>query len=359
MKYKTIVFVVFFCFILTKAHAQSKIKNALVKRERKKGNAISQGKSWLSPVIAPAYTPEHGVVVAGSGLFTFKPQKADSVSQRSSLAVSIYYSSKGNSGVKEYLKFFWFEDRLRINTVLALNDKDNHYHGKGYEMIERTWESDTTTLYHERYYGMDIDFWYRLCPALYAGIKFKPRYTHLSGATDRVNSDPYKSQFKDKYFLNGIGLHVSYDTRDIEVNAWEGLFIDFSALWNARFLGSDYSVNIYQFDSKNYIRLTREGNILAFRLFSRSASGEVPITELLDFEGGRMLTGYIKGEYRDNTTSFFEAEWRYTFKKKDNSLSKSRGILWSGTGYISPNLTKIDRICRIMVLGFVSRSSHV
>lgn len=339
-------------FFQKEASAQGKLKKALERREKKKEQWISEGKPWITPLIAPAYTPEHGLLVAGGMLLTFKPDKSDSISQRSSMPATIYYSSKGSFGIKGYLKTFWFEDRVRINTVVAVNDRDNHFYGKGYDRIDQVSKSDTTTKYRESFTGLDIDLLYRLRPSLYAGIKFKPWFTRLSDVADPVNKDTYKSQFDNSYFLNGLGFHIAYDTRDIVVNAWEGIFVDFSALFFDKSLGSDYTFQVYEFDTRYYQRINRDGNVLAFRLYSKNAFGDVPITELADFAGGRMLRGYIKGHYRDNTSGFFEAEWRHTFRKSDGGLSKAGFVAWGGAGYISPQLTEIKKILPNYGVGF-------
>jgi hypothetical protein len=323
--------------------SQGKVKQFLSDRKEKKKLAFEEGSPWLSPLIAPAYTADAGFLISGGMLYSFKVNRNDTISQRSSLPATIFYSSKGNFGIRTFLKTFWFEDKYRFNANLTIRDKDNHYYGKGYERIEATYKSDTTTLYHETTSMADIDLIYKIRPFVFAGLKFKPGYASTKDFSEPVENDPYRSQFGDKYFLNGIGAQFAYDTRDIVVNAWSGVLLNVSALFYDNITGSNYDFQEYSFDARYYKTLTRPGNVLAFRFYTRATYGDVPITELSDFSGGKNLRGYRMGHYRDNTTSFLLGEWRYTFQKRDNSLSKSGMVLWLGTGSIAPDVVNLTK----------------
>lgn len=324
-------------------YAQGKVKQFITTRKEKKTLAFEEGRPWLSPLIAPAYTADAGFLVSGGMLYSFKVNRNDTISQRSSLPATIYYSSKGNFGIRTFLKTFWFEDKFRYYTNLTIRDKDNHYFGKGYEQIESTSRSDTTTLYHETTSVADIDLIYKLKHNVFAGLKLKPGYSNTKDFAEPVENAPYRSQFDDKYFLNGVGAQLAYDTRDVVVNAWSGIFLNLSTLFYDNIWGSKYDFQEYLFDARYYKTLTRPGNVLAFRFYTRSTHGEVPITELSDFSGGKNLRGYRMGHYRDNTTSFLLAEWRYTFQKKDNSFSKSGMVAWVGTGSIASNVAHLTK----------------
>jgi len=313
------------------------------KRDSLKTIAFKEGKPWLSPIIAPAYTADAGFLVSGGMLYSFRVNKNDTISQRSSLPATIFYSSKGNFGIRAFLKTFWIEDKFRFNANLTIRDKDNNYYGKGFDQIEDTHKSDTTTLYHETTSFVDIDLIFQVKPSVYLGLKFKPGYANTKDFAPPVENDSYRSQFDDKYFLNGIGGLFAYDTRDMVVNAWRGVYFSLSALFYDNIIGSKYDFQEYTFDARYYKTLNRPGNVLAFRFYARSTYGDVPITELSDFSGGKNLRGYLLGHYRDNTTAFLLGEWRYSFQKRDKSLSKSGMVLWLGTGSIAPDVVSLTK----------------
>lgn len=336
-----LVFTLLFSF--SHLFSQGKLKQSLQHRKEAKTLAFEEGKPWFSPVVGPAYTADAGFLISGGFLYSFKVNRNDSISQRSTLPATIFYSSKGNFGIRTALKTYWLEDKLRINTGVTVTDKDHHYYGKGYEQIENNYQSDSTTFYHETRSGLDIDLIYEIKPSTYLGFKLKSNYNNTKNFAAPVENDPYRAQFDDKYFLNGMGGTFVYDTRDIAVNAWRGVFINLSALFYSKLIGSEYEFQEYIFDTRYYKALTRDGNVLAFRFYARSTYGDVPITDLSDFSGGKNLRGYHLGHYRDNTTAFLLGEWRYTFRKSDKSLSKSGIVLWAGTGSIAPDVAYLSK----------------
>lgn len=322
---------------------QGKLKAKLAANEAKKQQAFAEGRPWLSPLIAPAYTADAGFLISGGLLYSFKLNKQDSLSQRSSIPFTVYYSTRGNLGIRAFPKTFWLADKLRANAEISIRDKDNNYFGKGFKQIDQTRESDSTTLYHETSYMIDMDITYRIRPSLYVGIRLKPSYINTQNFALPVEQDPYRSRFADSYFLSGIGTEIAYDTRDIVVNAWRGLFLSFSTLFFDGLWGSKYDYQEFKLDARFYRTISRPGNVLAFRSYLRSTYGDVPITELADFSGSKMLRGYLMGHYRDNTTAFVLGEWRRTFQKSNGKLSKSGMVLWLGAGSIAPDVVSLRK----------------
>lgn len=340
---KIVLLICALTFSFLQLFSQGKLKQYAEKRSDAKALAFKEGKPWFSPLIGPAYTADAGFLISGGFLYSFKVDRNDSISQRSTLPATVYYSTKGNFGLRTYLKTYWLEDRLRLNANITLTDKDHNYYGKGYEQIESTYESDTTTFYHETLGTLEFDLIYEILPSTYFGLKLKPSQTNTKNFATPVEEDPYRTQFDDSYFLLGMGGQLSYDTRDIVVNAWRGVYLNASALFYDNSFGSNYNYQQYIFDARYYKTLSRAGNVLAFRFFTRATYGEVPITELSDFAGGKNLRGYHLGHYRDNTTAFLLSEWRYTFKKRDKNLSKSGMVVWLGMGSIAPNVQNLTK----------------
>ncbi|WP_346857574.1 BamA/TamA family outer membrane protein [uncultured Draconibacterium sp.] len=330
-------------FSLIEGFAQGKLKGLMAKNDSLKKQAFNEGRPWLSPIVAPAYTADAGLLISGGMLYSFRVNKNDTVSQRSTLPATIFYSSKGNFGISTFLKTFWLEDKFRFNMNLSIRDKDNNYYGKGFEQINATQKSDTTTLYHETNSNVEIDFIYKLKPSFYVGLRLSPAYVTTKNFALPVENDPYRTQFADRYFLNGMGGQFAYDTRDMVVNAWEGMYLNLSALFYDNCIGSKYDFQVYEFDARYYNTIIRPGNVLAFRFYSRTTYGDVPITELSDFSGGKNLRGYLLGQYRDNTTAFLLGEWRYTFRKKTGALSKNGMVMWLGTGSIASDVVTLTK----------------
>ncbi|RKD91443.1 BamA/TamA family outer membrane protein [Mangrovibacterium diazotrophicum] len=341
--YKILLTSTLVLLISTTLPAQSKLSTFFAKREAQKQQAFDEGKPWLSPIIAPAYTADAGFLVSGGMLYSFRLNKNDSISQRSSLPATIFYSSKGNFGIRAFLKTFWLEDKLRINTELTIRDKDNNYYGKGFDQIDNNYQSDSTTLYHETNSSVHIELIYKIKPSVFVGLLINPAYVNTKNFAPLIESDPYKSQFDDSYFLSGIGAQLTYDSRDLVVNAWRGMYFNLATSFYDGLWGSEYEFRELQFDSRYYRTISRPGNVLAFRFYTRATYGDVPITELSDFSGGKNLRGYLMGHYRDKTTAFMVTEWRRMFLKSNGKLSKSGMVLWLGSGSIGDNVADLTK----------------
>jgi len=68
--------------------------------------------TWLTPIAAPAYTPELGVLLLAGGMLSFR---ADADSPRSSLPFNIGYGTVGAIVYSSLLKAYFDHDRYRLD----------------------------------------------------------------------------------------------------------------------------------------------------------------------------------------------------------------------------------------------------
>jgi len=80
----------------------------------------------------------------------------------------------------------------------------------------------------------------------------------------------------------GIGINISYDTRDVPANPYKGLLLESSATFYSTSFGSTKNYEVYIFTYKQFQELSFIGKtkILAWMLDTRFSMGDVPITEL-------------------------------------------------------------------------------
>jgi outer membrane protein assembly factor BamA len=159
-------------------------------------------------------------------------------------------------------------------------------------------------------------------------------YTNGSNESTGVKQDPLYQLYNDKPLNVGLGLIVRYDSRDIPVNAWEGMFINLSSTLYSTSLGGDNDYQVIDFDFRKYQQIMRRGIVLAFQFNSRITWGEVPYSEMSQLGTPFDLRGYTWGRFRDKSMVFAIAEGRYTFLKADRSLSQHGAVAWIATGTI-------------------------
>ena len=133
----------------------------------------------------------------------------------------------------------------------------------------------------------------------------------------------------------GLGLVLRYDSRDIPVNAWHGMYIDLRSTFYSSAFGGDNNYQVYQLDFRKYFQVSRLGRTLALQFKSRIGVGNIPYGEMSLLGTPFDLRGYTWGRYRDKSSIFFIGEYRHMFEKASGELSKHGMVAWMGTGSIA------------------------
>ncbi len=319
------------------------LKGFTERRKKLKKERIEAGLPFLSPMIGPGYTPDAGLLFAVGGLLSFKTNRNDTLIQRSSLPVTFITSTRGNIVFGAKLKSFWWKDRVRINVLAAISDAKDDYFGVGYNSAVSIPKSDTTTLYTRQGWAFNSEFLYRIRPKLYVGILFDFNYTNAVETNPVMEEDPTFIEFGPKNYNAGVGFSLQYDSRDIVVNAWKGIFANLSTIIYASGLGSDNDYQTVLLDLRHYRQLEREGKTIAFRYKGRFGYGDVPWAEMTKLGGSREMRGYIKGQYRDVAGMHFTAEYRHMFLNHLGELSAHGFTTWLGSGTIFNGVNNIEK----------------
>jgi outer membrane protein assembly factor BamA len=324
--------------------SQSKgLKAHMEKRGKLKKERIDAGLPFLSPMIGPGYTPDAGVLFAIGGLLTFKTDRTDTLIQRSSLPVTFVATTRGNLSFGAKLKSFWWEDKVRMNVLAAFSDAKDDYFGVGYESAEEIPKGDSTTLYNRRSWAFNTEFLYQFKPNLFTGIILDFNMTNALENNPVMAQDPAFLEYGPENLNTGIGFTFQYDSRDIVVNAWKGVFADLAATFYTPGLGSDNRYQIVLLDLRHYRQLDRPGKTIAFRYNGRFGYGKVPWAEMTRLGGSRDLRGYIKGQYRDVAGMYFIAEYRHMFLDANQELSPHGFTAWVGSGTIFDAVENIGK----------------
>lgn len=308
---------------------QKKAKKDSIKQDK-----IDQGKFIMTPVAAPAYTPELGGLIAVGGLFTFKTNPLDTNIQRSSFPTTLGLSTTGAIVFQGKLTSYWMQDKLRIYSDLWYKNMPDNYWGVGYDKAYETPVSDTTTAFNRQWFWFNPKFLYQFKKNFFVGLNIDLNYTQGSNASQVVKNDPYYKKYNDKPFNAGVGIILQYDSRDVAINAWKGLYVNLDYSNYGSYLGGDNSYSILNFDTRYFMNTGRTGSTVATQLRSRIGMGDVPYGEMSQIGTPFDLRGYTWGRYRDESMAFFITEYRHQFSKADGSLSKQGVVTWVGGGSI-------------------------
>ena len=337
-------FLLFLIFILPlvlfgQADTLTKKEHRKLKKQRK----IEQGKLLVTPLAGPAYTPEMGFTVAGGLMISYKTNPKDSLIQRSSSPIMLGASSSGAVFISSIVSTYWFKDKLRIYGDFVYKDMPDNYWGVGYDNAFNTPKSDSTTAYQRTWWWINPRFLWQVRPNWFAGLNFDANSTRVEEPISQgVKDDEYYQAFGPDNLNVGLGLIARYDSRDIPVNAWKGMYIDLRATFYSEGLGSDNAYQVYQVDFRKYHTVGRPGRTIAVQMKTRIGQGSMPYAEMSQLGTPFDLRGYTWGQYRDQSIIFFLGEYRHTFDKMDGSLSKHGGVVWAGTGSLAQDPGKFE-----------------
>ncbi len=298
----------------------------------------------------PGYTPDYGLVVGGSMLFTFSTNSLDTSLQRSVIPVAFGYMFSGGGSTVIRPQLFFNGGKFRIFGKIAANNTLENYYGVGYAKNTTMERGVDSTQYRSIGYKINPKFLFRYRNTkLFLGTLIDVGHNIMENPSQGVQNDiDYIAEGGDslglKYFVSGVGLNVTYDTRDIPANAYSGLLVEFSTIFYSKAFGSSNDYIAYEFDYRQYKNLDFIGNrkTLAWQINGRFTTGDVPITELSTIGSPFDLRGYYMGQYRDENAITSIVEYRNMFNTKQKTtiqrlINKMGFVVWVGIGSIDPD----------------------
>lgn len=304
-------------------------------------------KMLITPFAAPGYTPEQGGLLTVGALMSFRTRplfkaKPHELIQRSTVTLNGSYSTTGAVTANVKLVSYWAADRLRIMADFVYKDMPDNYWGVGIQAGKAP-EGDSTSAYQRGYLSFVPKALWRLNHAILLGPVLDLNGTDASAVSPGMAADPYYQQYGPTNQNSGIGVVGQYDTRDVGVNAWEGLYLNAQAISYGRFLGGQNTYQVYDLDYRQYHALGRPGKTLAWTARARWTNGDVPWAELPQVGGGSQLRGYREGRYRDKAMMYGIVEFRYQFTSatRETGLSRHGFVVWVGGGTVAPRFGEI------------------
>jgi hypothetical protein len=308
---------------------------------------IENGRSTLTPYIAPSYSPEMKFMLSAGGLFTFKLKPENPILSRSSMPFSFAYSTNGSLQISIRANIYGKEDKLRISGEYWLKDMPDNYWGVGYSNARERVKSSEITGYHRYWRQFKFKIAYRIFPNFYLGINYDRNQTTASDFNEVMATDEDFLKHGPDIKNSGFGMVYRYDSRDFPENAYKGFFIEFSGTAYGKHTPSNHIFQVAELDYRQYQRIARKGSTLAWQIKTRMSNGDVPWTEMSMIGTPFDLRGYTWGHYRDNNMMFILTEYRYMFgrknPRKNGDMYGPLGfVVWAGTGSVAPDYKQME-----------------
>ncbi len=107
----------------------------------------------------------------------------------------------------------------------------------------------------------------------------------------------------------GIGLALSYDSRDNRYNASKGAYVIGTFTFHPQFIGSEYQFIKFDLDARKYFNPWAK-DVIAIQATTTYCNGNTPFYSLAQMGGDYQMRGYYQGAYRDNILVDAQVEYR-------------------------------------------------
>ena len=296
----------------------------------------------LSPILIPFYTPELEFGLAVGGLLSFRTDPDNDQQPRSTLRANVLGTTNEAIGFVIRLNSFWGDDTFRLNVDIGGKDAADNYYGVGYDAGFDVPEGELTTFYKYEAFAIKPVLLWRVIGDLFVGLNADLNYMNAGDVAPGMASDPTFEAFGPEYWSHGVGITLSYDTRDVTVNPWKGRLLEFNTTHYLEELGSENDFDLYSLDYREFIQLWRPGTTLALRILGEFGNGDIPWSMYPVAGGSRKLRGYSKGRFRDQAVLTGVLEYRHQFVRADDTLSKHGAAVWAGCGFLGEDIEDFD-----------------
>ena len=357
-----------FCFITLHVFTQNDNINFIVNDsetlidstfiETESSDSVKVKNLRFSIMGGPGYTPDFGFIVGGSALFTFSLDQKDKKLQRSVLPFAFGLTFAKPLGINIMVKpqIFFKEDKIRLMGTLVFKNTNDNYYGVGFKN-NHTIERGPATEFTANSIQINPILLFKMRDShFYIGPMLDFYNEKLKNPGEYVVTDPvYLSQGGNHEGIKmrsvGIGGIISYDTRDVAANAYEGKYFELKGTYYGKEFGSDLVFGNIQFDYRQYILLPSLGErrVFAWNISSKNAFGDIPFTRYPLIGNPFDLRGYYMGQYRNRSTLVALAEYRHMFNfgndtKMTRLLSRFGFAAWAGAGMLGSNPIKYEKV---------------
>jgi outer membrane protein assembly factor BamA len=280
------------------------------------------------PIIARSIETGWSFGLASASTFHLKSR--DTTIRTSNAQALALYTTRHQFVVAVNGSIYFPGERFILNEQLSYSSFPDEFWGLGKRAPDSSKESYKFKQYYIYLHPQFLIWQHLFLGTLYEyqrvfGIEYIP-----GGLFDRQNVTG-----RNGYHASGLGLSLTYDTRNNAFSPDKGMMLQLYFDRFAPFFGSDYQYTNYVIDLRRFLRIYRQ-QVLALQVFGNFNAGEVPLRSLAYLGGANTMRGYYAGRYRDKNAAVIQAEYRIP-------LFWRLGVAGFGdAGNVGPELKDID-----------------
>jgi outer membrane protein assembly factor BamA len=250
-------------------------------------------------------TPETGWGYGASASATFKTtNRKDTLTRTSSVNGAIIFTERGQNFQFMDATIYFPEEKYILYADISHSYFPEYFWGLG---------PGTKDEWQERYeyeqYGCYSHLKKQLFERFFAGIIYEYQNVFKINYIDDGLFDTLNFNGKKPYANSGLGLSVSYDTRNMAFCPNKGFFFNSHVSRFNEGIGSDYDFTRWVIDVRFFQKVVLD-HVLAFQAYNYSTFGEPPMRNYARFGGQDNMRGFYQGRLRDRNMATFIAEYR-------------------------------------------------
>lgn len=304
MTKKNILFTLFFLTFSSLAFCQSKLEKMIDKMYDKiEGDSAKPKKNSFFALPIWGVYPETGWQLGVSLVYLYR-NKNDSNTRPSLIRLNAQTTELDQYSIRPYIDIFTKQNKYNIKASYTFKKFNEYYWGIGNET-----PNNDKALYDFSQNRLQFRITKQVLKGIYLGVQSEQNFTN--GFNFKGDSLFEKKEVigNNGSFTSGLGLVVSFDTRNQIYYPTKGHFIDITTLFNQAIFGSDFIFNNLSIDARKYFKLWNK-NVLALQGFANLNDGNIPFKQLATIGSESYMRGYYNGRFRDNNAMAFQAELR-------------------------------------------------
>jgi outer membrane protein assembly factor BamA len=282
----------------------------------------------IFPVLARSIETGWSVGAAGSLTFHFKDR--EHTARTSNIQAISIYSTHRQLVAALNGSIFFPDEKLILNQQLSYSYFPDKFWGLGKIAPDSLKENYS---YHQYYIYLHPQL--LLAKSFFLGLL----YEYQNVARVKYDSgglfDTQDVLGRYGYHVSGLGLSLTYDTRNNAFSPDRGILMEFSFNHFAPFFVSDFSYTNFVIDIRKFFR-TYNQQVLALQAYGFFNEGEVPLRSLASLGGASEMRGYYAGRYRDKNMYVLQSEYRAPL------FWRIGAVAFGGIGNVGPDLKEIN-----------------
>ncbi len=272
------------------------------------------------------YTPETKIAFGGGASLTWRDSGGNADLSPNSIMMALTFTQRKQMIVAITPEVYTANRKWLINGFLGYYHYPDKYWGIGNNTPDSAEED-----FEPRFADIDALGQRLFTDALMAGLVWKftdyrPHEVPPGGTLDQggvLGADGSTS--------SGLGVVVTYDTRQPRFSAHSGHFLQMKTVFFRKAVGSTHHFNRTTVDLRHYLPVGRS-MVLALQGNGQFSHGDVPFNMLPLLGGKYSMRGYYFGRFRDNYLLTGQAELRFPVWKR------FRGVVFMGAGATAPTM---------------------